>query len=132
VVLLAVLAVGLFIVLSEDETDESQDDAPATQQTETGPTPPAEPAPEAVQLKDGEAVGGVQRLTYTKGDQIVIEVTLDEPQEEIHIHGLDYEKQNPTSPTLVSIPAKIDGIFELEAHGPSGDVPLAEIVVNPG
>jgi hypothetical protein len=28
-------------------------------------------------------------------------------------------------------PAKLDGIFELEAHGPSGDVPLAEIVVNP-
>ena len=74
---------------------------------------------------------GVKEIDYTKGDQVLIEVRLDEPQEDVHIHGYDIEELNPSGTVRFDFPAKLDGIFELEAHGPSGDVVLAEIVVNP-
>jgi hypothetical protein len=128
---LAAAAVVLFIVLSGGD-DESDDGTETTAQTETTATAPGEPAVEVITMKNGEPVGGVRELTFIKGERIRIEVRLDEPQEDVHIHGYDEEVLNPTSSAKFDFPAKLDGIFELEAHGPDGDVPLAEIVVNPG
>jgi hypothetical protein len=130
--LLAVLvaaAVVLFIVLSGGD-DEGDDGAETTAQTQTTTAPEA-PDVEVIELKNGAPVGGVRELTYAKGDRIRIEVRLDEPQEDVHIHGYDQEVLSPTGSAKFDFPANLDGIFELEAHGPTGDVALAEIVVNP-
>jgi hypothetical protein len=131
-VVLAAVAVGLFVALSGGDDDDggSETTTEATVATGTTTAPP-EPRFEVITLKNGAPVGGVQELEYNKGDQIRIEVRLDEPQEDVHIHGYDIEKLNPSGTVKFDFPAKLDGIFELEAHGPSGDVPLAEIVVNP-
>ena len=129
---LAAAAVALFIVLSgsdDDSDDGSQNGATEAPVTEAAPQPPAF---DVVELRNGEPVGGVQRLTYTTGDRVRIEVKLDEPQEDVHIHGYEQEKLNPSGTVRFDFPATLDGIYELEAHGPSGDVVLAEIVVTPG
>lgn len=128
---LAAVAVVLFVVLSDGGDDESDSTTATTVTTATTATAPPEPEFEVITLKNGEPVGGVKELDYTKGDQVLIEVRLDEPQEDVHIHGYDIEELNPSGTVRFDFPAKLDGIFELEAHGPSGDVVLAEIVVNP-
>jgi hypothetical protein len=126
---LAAAAVVLFIVLSGDDDDSGS----GTETKTTATTGAPQPAPfDQIEMRDGEPMGGVQRLTYSKGDQIRIEVKLDEPQEDVHIHGYEQEKLNPTGTVRFDFPATLDGIYELEAHGPSGDVVLAEIVVQPG
>ena len=133
VVLIAV-AIGLFLVLSEDDVDDSDRGPSTSAQTTTTngePAPPAEPAPEVIDMKDGAPVGGVKELTYKKGDQVRILVRFGEPQEDVHIHGYDVEKLNPGSKALFEFTADLDGIYELEAHGPSGDVLLAELRINP-
>ena len=131
-VVLAAAAVGLFVVLSGGDDDDGGSETTTETTATTGTTTaPPEPQFEVITMKNGEPVGGVQELEFTKGDQIRIEVRLDEPQEDVHIHGYDIEKLNPSGTVKFDFPADLDGIFELEAHGPSGDVPLAEIVVNP-
>lgn len=130
---LAAVAVVLFVVLSGGDDGDGSDSTTATTTATTTPTATAPPEPkfEVITLKNGEPVGGVKELEYAKGDQVLIEVRLDEPQEDVHIHGYDIEKLNPSGTVRFDFPANLDGIFELEAHGPSGDVVLAEIVVNP-
>ena len=128
---LAVAAVVLFIVLSG--ADDDGDSASGTDpQATTGETTAQPPPVDVVEMRNGEPVGGVQRFTYAKGDRIRIEVKLDEPQEDVHIHGYEEERLNPSGTVRFDFPARLDGIYELEAHGPSGDAVLAEIVVNPG
>lgn len=128
------VAVALFVFLQDSDDDSSE--SPGTTTTEqaaqdTSPAPPPEPARDVIQLQGGEPVGGVKELTFTKGDQVAITVELDEPQEDVHIHGYDIEVLNPQKSADFDFKADIEGIFELEAHGPSGDVPLAEIRVEP-
>jgi hypothetical protein len=131
-VVLVGVAVLLFVVLSGGDEDDGSDTATTeTTATATTATVPPEPQPEVITLRNGEPVGGVKELEYTKGDQVLIEVRLDEQQEDVHIHGYDIEKLNPSGTVTFDFPADLTGIFELEAHGPSGDVQLAEIVVNP-
>jgi hypothetical protein len=133
VVVLIAVAVGLFVVLSDDDGDDGDGGSTTTASTTTNaePAPPTEPAAEVVEMRDGAPVGGVRTLTYEKGDEVLIVVKLDEPQEDVHIHGYDIEKLNPSGKVSFDFPAKLDGIYELEAHGPSGDVLLAEIRVSP-
>ena len=127
-------AVVLFVVLQDDGggngSDTTATETSATT-TATAPEPPPEPQVEVIQMRDGAPAGGVRELTYTKGDQVRITVKLDEPQEDVHIHGYDIEVLAPASKASFDFKADIEGIFELEAHGPSGDVALAEIRVEP-
>ena len=127
------VAAVLFVVLQDDGGDDGGGDTEATvaEQTTSVPAPPPEPPLEVIQMRDGAPVGGVRDLTYAKGERIRIKVKLDEPQEDVHIHGYEEERLNPTTEASFDFPAKIEGIFELEAHGPDGDVVLAEIRVEP-
>ncbi len=136
-ILLIAVAVGLFVVLKDDDGDGGGgDDSTTAAQTGTGgetttPAAPPEPEPEVIEMADGAPVGGVRELTYAKGDRIRIVVKLDEPQEDVHIHGYEIEELNPSGSVRFDFPARLDGAYELEAHGPSGDVLLAELRVNP-
>lgn len=130
--LLAVLvavAVALFIVLSgDDDKGDETSTAVAETTTEAG----GEPAgPPVITVRDGKPVGGVQDLTFNKGDRIQFVVQLDEPAEEVHVHGYEIEEPAETSSVRVSFPADIDGVFEVEVHGASGEFQIAELTVNP-
>jgi hypothetical protein len=128
---LAAAAVVLFVVLSDSDDDGDSGSGSEAETTTTSGSPQPPPF-DVVEMRGGGPVGGVQRFTYTNGDRIRIEVKLDEPQEDVHIHGYQQEQLNPRGTVLFDFPANLDGIYELEAHGPSGDVVLAEIVVQPG
>jgi len=130
-VALALAAVGLFIAFSGGDDDGSDSGAETTASGDGTLPTIAEPAFEVIEMKGGEPVGGVRKLTYTQGERVRIEIRLDEPQEDVHIHGYEEEKLNPSGTVRFDFPARLDGIYELEAHGPDGDVVLAELVVNP-
>jgi hypothetical protein len=113
-----VAAVVLFIVLRNDNGDDSSDTAKGVQVLQVD--------------QSGDPVGGVKTLTYNKGDQVQLEVRLAVPEEEIHVHG--YEKEAPAehSPVRLSFPANLDGVFEIEVHRlDKSEAPIAELHVNP-
>jgi FtsP/CotA-like multicopper oxidase with cupredoxin domain len=109
-------AVVLFIVLN-DSGDESSDSSTGLQ---------------VLTVNDGQPVGGVKTLTYNKGDQVQLEVRLNKPEEEIHVHGYEIEKPAEHSPVRLSFPAKLDGVFEIEVHRlDHSEGQIAELHVNP-
>jgi FtsP/CotA-like multicopper oxidase with cupredoxin domain len=112
-----VVAVVLFIVLRNDNGDDSSDTAKGVQ---------------VITVNNGNPVGGVKTLTYNQGDQVQLEVRLNTPEEEVHVHG--YEKEAPAekSPVRLSFPANLDGVFEIELHKlDHTEAPIAELHVNP-
>jgi hypothetical protein len=136
-VLAAVVAVAvvLFIVLSGgDDDDGTTTTAAATATTTAETTTDAEqPAgPPVITVRDGKPIGGVQDLTFNRGDQVRFVVQLDQPAEEVHVHGYEIEEPAGTSPVRVSFPADIDGVFDVEVHSHElGDIEIAKLTVNP-
>ena len=134
-VLIAVVAaaVVLFVVLSGGDDDDGDGDGTTTAaggSTQTGTT--QVPSEDVIRVRNGEPVGGVQRLTYERGDQVGINVDLDQPAEEVHVHGYEISEPAERTPVKLSFTADIDGLFEVEVHGHEfGDVPIAELRVNP-
>ncbi|MFL5907941.1 MAG: hypothetical protein ACJ75Z_10155 [Solirubrobacterales bacterium] len=111
------VAVVLFIVLNNDNSNESSDTSKGLQ---------------VLTVDNGQPVGGVKRLTYNKGDQVQLEVRLNMPEEEIHVHGYEVEKPAEHSPVRLSFPANLDGVFEIEVHRlDHTEGPIAELHVNP-
>jgi hypothetical protein len=127
---LVALAVVLFIVLSGDDDNGGETNTTTAQTT----TEVGEPAggPPVITVRDGKPVGGVQDLTFNKGDRVRFQVQLDQPAEEVHVHGYEIEEPAATSPVRVSFPADIDGVFEVEVHSHElGDIEVATLTVNP-
>lgn len=125
---LVAIAAVLFIVLSGDSDDDSE-----TTTTTTTAQAGGQPAgPPVITVRNGKPVGGVQDLTFNKGDRVEFEVQLDQPAEEVHVHGYEIEEPAENSPVRVSFPADIDGVFEVEVHSHElGDIEIAELTVNP-
>jgi hypothetical protein len=128
-----VAAVVLFVVLQNDNGDGGDGDgSTATGATTTGTVTNAPPPVDILTVKDGQPVGGVKTLTYDKGDQVRLEVRLNTPEEEVHVHGYEIEEPAERSPVRLSFPAKLDGIFEIELHKLDGsEEQIAELRVNP-
>jgi hypothetical protein len=127
-----VAAVVLFIVLDSGSDDNGSNDngGGGSTTSATGSTTTAGPI--VVNVRDGEPVGGVQTLTFDKGDEVNLEVRLNRPEEEVHVHGYEIEEPAETSPVRLSFPAKLDGIFEIEVHHTDGtEAEIAELRVNP-
>jgi hypothetical protein len=141
---LAILAVGViaivvaFVILNSggnDNNDNNKSAASTTgtttpaQTTAQDTSAPAQPAMKTVVVKNAKPVGGVQKLTFNKGDQVRFTVKSD-VGDEIHVHGYDFHKDvKPGGSVTFSFPAKIDGIFvvELESRGEQ----IASLQVNP-
>jgi FtsP/CotA-like multicopper oxidase with cupredoxin domain len=126
-----VAAVVVFIVLKNDNNNDS-DNGEVTVTRPGGVTTTESPVQMLSVDASGNPVGGVKTLTYNKGDQVRLEVTLARPEEEIHVHG--YEKEAPAdkSPVRLSFQANLDGVFEIEVHHPDGtEAEIAELRVNP-
>jgi hypothetical protein len=136
---LVAVAVVLFIVLSGGDNDSggettitgAQTTTEAGGQTTTEPGGQPSALPPVITVRNGQPVGGVQQLNFNKGDQVRFEVRLDQPAEEVHVHGYEIEEPAATSPVRFNFPADIDGAFEVEVHTESGDFQIAELTVNP-
>src|SRR4051812_8708173 len=123
-----VIAVVGFIALKPDNA--KKDKAASTQTTTTGPTAkPAPPPVPQVNVKGGKPVGGIKKITVSKGDQVRFTVNSD-VSDEIHVHGYDFHKHVKAGGKVsFSFPAKMDGeyVVELESRGEQ----IANLVVNP-
>jgi heme/copper-type cytochrome/quinol oxidase subunit 2 len=143
-ILLAALValVVAFVVLSPGDDDEpSTDTPPATvtaeaetaPRTTTMPAPAPEPAPtfERIRVRGGQPVGGVRRITVTKGERVRIEVGSPDTSDEIHIHGYDLAKDLEAGGRVrFSFEANAEGVFEIELEHTG--VKIAEVEVRPG
>jgi hypothetical protein len=128
---LVAVAVVLFIVLSGDDDNGGETTTTATVPTTTEPGGQPAVGPPVVTVRDGKPVGGVQDLTFNRGDRVEFEVRLDQPAEEVHVHGYEIEEPAATSPVRVSFRADIDGVFEVEVHGDGGEFEIAQLTINP-
>lgn len=139
---LAVAVVVVAVVLigsgGDDESDVIDTRTTATQQQTTAGTPSrttttaeAEPAPSVptIAVRDGKPVGGVKKLRFRKGGDIVFLVESDTAGE-IHFHGYDVAKDVEAGGSVrFDVPATIDGAFEVEIEDTA--TPIAEIEVVP-
>jgi hypothetical protein len=121
----AVLVV-LFVVLNG-----GSDDNKSSRSSDSATVTTGEPVDnlKVIDVKGGKPVGGIQKLDYTKGDQVRFKVNSD-VADEIHVHGYDYHKNVPAGGSAsFSFPAKIEGVFviELEAKGEQ----IAQLTVRP-
>ena len=129
---IAVIVV-LFVVLNggDDSNDNKASTTTSTQPaTSTAEAPkPATPAVPVVEVREGKPVGGIEKLTYTKGDQVRFRVKSD-VADEIHVHGYDVKKDVPAGGSVsFSFPANIEGIFEIELEGRQEQI--AQLTVRP-
>jgi hypothetical protein len=140
-VALVALAVVLFVVLRDDGSDGEAPRSAQTQGTttsggggkpESGGRPETPPVP-AIVVRDGAPVGGPTELDVTSGDVVRFTVSADEAGD-VHVHG--YEIERPVQPgkkVSIVFPAGIEGGYEIEFHShTTGDIPIAELAVNPG
>lgn len=141
IVLGAVVVLVVAYIIASGSGDDDNDKTSAATQTQavTGQqggatdtaatTAPAEPAVPVVTVKDAKPVGGIQKLKFTKGDQIRFKVVSD-TTDEIHFHGYDIGQDvKAGGSTTFSVKATIEGRFivELEDH----EQQIAEVEVDP-
>jgi heme/copper-type cytochrome/quinol oxidase subunit 2 len=106
-----VIAVVGLIVLKPD--DKKTTAAPVTQIT----------------VKNAKPVGGIKKITVSKGERVRFVVTSD-VADEIHVHVYNFKKEVKAGGRVsFSFPAKIDGEFEIELEGRAQQI--ASLVVNP-
>lgn len=138
------LVAGFFVARSASDSDDADHDTTATvvrtvvvtpssggddAKTTTVETRPSRTAPPTIVIRDGQPVGGVRKLRYGKGDTIRFRVKSD-VEDEIHFHGYDLSKPvGPGQTATMTVPATIDGIFEVELENLG--VPFAEVEVRP-
>ena len=131
--LAVVAAVVLFIVLSggDDNDTTTATTSTATTTDENGSTTTTtETTPEVatIVIKDGQAVGGVQDLEFSQGDDIRFAVESDADWE-IHFHGYDVAKDVKAGGSVeYDVPATIPGVFEVEIEDTTTQI--AEITVD--
>ncbi len=133
-----VLAIVLFVVLRDNDGDGGREPAEVAAVAQDSNDEPKKPKPKpkrekpdiaAIEVEDAEPVGGVQKLEFDSGSEILVEVTSD-VDDELHLHGYDvYLDLKASRPATLEVPADIEGRFELESH--TTGVVLAEISVVP-
>jgi len=142
-VLAVVVAGEMFLVVRDDDDSDSGSTTTAAQTTTSTPdetTTADEPQPEKpkpppasriplIEVVNGEPVGGVAELTFSKGDDIRFVVESD-VADHVHLHGYDVFQDVPAGGKVeFNVPATIEGVFEVELE--DRVVPLAEITVEP-
>jgi hypothetical protein len=130
--LAALVAVVAVIVVGSGGSDDDDVIDTRTQKTEQAnpPATQAEPADAepTVTVRDGKPVGGVERLRFRKGGDIVFVVRSD-ADAEIHLHGYDIAKDVDAGGSVrFDVPAKIDGRFEVELEDTATEILEVEVV----
>jgi hypothetical protein len=118
------VAVALYFVFRPDDTDEpTATPRPTTAATTTTPTatvvpppPPMRPPPARVRItvRNGLPVGGVRRVTVSRGRRVTLIVNAD-VTDHVHLHGYDVMRDvAPGQPAVISFRATILGTVEAE------------------
>lgn len=132
------VAGALFVVLRDDGG--GSDATPATgpaapgaegqPERQPGGSPePRKPAVSTIRVRNGEPVGGVRTLNFTRGERIRFRIASDAAAE-VHLHGYDVLEDVPAGGRVgFDVRAKIEGVFEVELEGTH--VQIAEVRVEP-
>jgi type IV secretory pathway VirB10-like protein len=134
----AVIAIGAVILLAGSRNDEEEagtaaqatatPTATATQDTAAQatatPEPTRTPRPQPPLIEPGK----VTKLRFKQGDRVRFRVRSDQP-DEIHVHGYDIEREVGPEAVVVTFPATITGIFEIELH--ESEEQIAQLRVDP-
>jgi hypothetical protein len=136
-----VTAIVLFFVLRPEDEDPTRTLIVATSTTQTttleattteATTTEAAPAPALrirIVVEDGQAVGGVQRVSVERRAPVVVIVRAD-VADHVHVHGYDLMQDvAPGEPARISFRAALTGRFEIELEDRS--LLLAELEVRP-
>jgi hypothetical protein len=123
-------AIVLFIVLQGNDDSSDSSDSATVSETTTGGKAGQVAAPLVIKVdKDGSPVGGVQKLTVNKGEDIRFTVE-SAIADEVHLHGYDVGKDVEAGGSVTfDVPATIEGVFEAEMEG-RGDQ-ILDLTVNP-
>jgi hypothetical protein len=118
-----IVAAGLFLALRPDDdgssattTTAATTTSPTTTLPPPPPSPPSPPPPARVRIdvRDGQPVGGVRRVTVSEGRRVVLIVTSD-VVDHVHLHGYDVMRDvAPGQPARISFRATIVGTVEAE------------------
>ena len=82
-----------------------------------------------VAVVNGKPAGGVKTIKAAKGGTINLDISSD-VADEVHVHGYDLLKDVPAGGSVTfRIPAKLDGVFEVELERRGVD--LAKLEVEP-
>jgi hypothetical protein len=130
------VAVVLFFVLRDNGNDNGNS-ATTTQTkttTRTGTTttttpPPAKPLVATIVYRNGRVVGGLKRISTTKGKRVTVVVNAD-VSDEVHVHGYNLKGEvAPGAPARITFRANLVGRFviELESRG----FQIADLEVQP-
>jgi hypothetical protein len=123
-VVVVAAAVVLFIVLQGGDSNDSGDKGLSVNGKSVNATP-------TIQLRDGEPVGGVEKLQVSSGEPVRFRVTSN-IEGEVHVHGYDFEKPIRAGGSVsFDFPAKLEGAFDVELHHGGGENTIAELRVEP-
>jgi hypothetical protein len=129
------VAVALYFVFRPDDTDEPA--GGVTVPTTTNPTatvvppppPMRPPARVRITVRDGLPVGGVRRVTVTRGRRVTLIVNAD-VTDHVHLHGYNVMRDvAPGRPAVISFRATILGTVEAELE--DRRVQIARITTQP-
>jgi len=133
VLIAAAVAVALaaFAVLKSGG-DDNGDSGKSSAGTPTATTKaPAQPPAQWITIKGGKPVGGVQKITVTKGDTLRLIVSSPDTSQEIHVHGYDLKRDMaPGQPASFKFETSIEGVFEVELEDTATQI--ASLQVRPG
>lgn len=144
-VALAVVAVALavvaFLVLRPSDDEQVASGPPAAE----GPSPAPdeegsgsagggdtgagqdEPGTVAIEVAEGEPVGGVADIAVSKGDEVRLEVSAD-VEDTVHVHGYDqFAGVAPDDPAKFEFTADIEGIYEIELENSHTQIARLEV-----
>jgi hypothetical protein len=125
------IAAVLIAVLSGGEDDGRAVVTPTEKTTAmTATTTATTPSPKtaAIIVRDGKPVGGVRRLRFEKHGTIAFVVRSD-VADEVHFHGYDIAKDVAAGGSVrFSVPATIDGLFEVELEQRATQIAEIEVV----
>ena len=95
--------------------------------TEESPTQPAQPAVRTIRVVNGQPQGGVQTISFKKGDQVALKVQSD-TADEIHVHGYDLKKDVAKGGSVqFNFNATIEGRFEIELENAGTQIANLEV-----
>jgi FtsP/CotA-like multicopper oxidase with cupredoxin domain len=129
-----VVLVVAFIVLRPGGNDKPANTQTTPAHTTSGTTttaPAPQPAFAQIRVRAGKPVGGVQKITVTKGERARIEISSPDTSDEIHLHGYDLKRDLKAGGSVrFSFSANADGIYEIELE--NAGVQIGKLVVEPG
>jgi FtsP/CotA-like multicopper oxidase with cupredoxin domain len=131
VILIVIVLVGLFYFLKpktgEKRTQQTQS-TPSTDQNQT-PAPQDNTKSFDLVINSKKIAKGSETIKVTQGDDVVINITSDEP-EELHLHGYDVSVQFEKDQAMqLKFNAKLSGRFPFELE--NSKIELGAVEVSP-